>query len=170
MKRVAYSPILMLGRRLITTTQRSVQGVPGAILPGQAEVNEVVAWGSLCPVVAWSFSFEVLSSINFNGMEPVGVHPRRIEHDVVCRTVPKGNCFDKGPETRHSESGVPMGNILLMQELETLRQEISDQLMPLMKKSAELTSHICVKKATNSPYVRKLGLSKGRRYGITISC
>ena len=32
-----------------------------------------------------------------------------------------------------------------------------------------LTSHICVKNATNSPNVRKWGLSKGRRYGITIN-
>jgi hypothetical protein len=68
-------------------------------LAGQAEVNEVVAWGSLCPVVSCGFSFEVPTSIDFDRVESVGVHPRRIEHDVVCRTVPTKQLLVKGPRT-----------------------------------------------------------------------
>ena len=133
MKWIAWSPILMLGCGLITATQRSVQGVPGAILAGQAEVNEVVAWGSLCPVVSWSFSFEVLTSIDFDGVEPIGVHPRWIKHDVVCSTVPEKKKLIKTPESRHSN--IPMCDISLMQKLDTLAQKKkSDQLTFLVRR------------------------------------
>jgi len=69
-------------------------------LTGQAEVNQVIAWGSLCPVVSYRLSLEVLSSVDLNRVEPIGVHPRGIEHDVVCRTVPEKDILDKDPRTK----------------------------------------------------------------------
>jgi len=69
-----------------------------------------------------------------------------------------------------SVPSVPMCDILLVQEFKTLVQGLSGLIMPLIRETAAgLTSQICVKKATNSPYVRKWGSSNGRRYGITIN-
>jgi len=87
-KRIASSPVSMFGHRLVTTAQRFVQGIPGAVLAGQAKVDQIVACGSLGPCEALGSPLEVLVPVDLDRVKAIRVHSRRIEHDVVCCTVP----------------------------------------------------------------------------------
>ena len=85
----------------------------------------------------------------------------------AVQSLSKKEIIDKRLPKKHSSA--PMCDLSLMQELETLGREMLDQLTFRIREGTGLTSEICVKKATNSPYVRNWGLSNGRKNGITIS-
>ena len=80
----------MLGGRFIAPTYRLIQYVSGTVSARQAEVDQIVACGSLSPGELFSPSFEVPASIDSDGMESFGVELRRIKHDIICCTVPDG--------------------------------------------------------------------------------
>jgi hypothetical protein len=88
MKRITMSSSgSMLRRRLVFTTKRLVHDIPRGILAGKAKIGEIVNGRTLSPGVGLGSTLEVPTSINFDWVEPIGVHSGRIEHDVVSGAV-----------------------------------------------------------------------------------
>ena len=56
-------------------------------MPGQAEVDQVIARGPLRPSISLCSTFEVTCPIDLRGVETDGVHFRRVKHDVIHCTV-----------------------------------------------------------------------------------
>jgi hypothetical protein len=77
----------MLRRRLISATQRLVHDISRGILAGKAKIDEVVNGRTLGPGVGFGSTLEVPISINFDRVEPIGVHSGRVEHDIVSGAV-----------------------------------------------------------------------------------
>jgi hypothetical protein len=73
----------MLRRRLVFATQRLVHDISRAILAGKAKIDEIVNRRTLGPGVGFGSTLEVPISINFDRVEPIGVHSRRVKHDIV---------------------------------------------------------------------------------------
>ena len=66
-----------------------VYDISTGVLAGQAKVNQNVARGTLRPSVSSRFAFEVLLSVVLDWVKSVGIHPGRIEHNVIRRAVPQ---------------------------------------------------------------------------------
>jgi hypothetical protein len=88
MERITMSSVgFMLRRRLVSATQRLVHDISRGILAGKAEIDEIVNRRTLGPGVGLGSTLEVPISINLDRVEPIGVHPGRVKHDIVGSAV-----------------------------------------------------------------------------------
>jgi hypothetical protein len=90
-------------------------------LPGQAEIDEIVARGPLRPGELFGLSFEVPPSIDMDGVKSLRVHPRRIEHDVFRCAITEGVLYEGSPT---KATNVPVCNISFVHEFKTLASRI----------------------------------------------
>jgi hypothetical protein len=120
-ERIAPFPKSVLGCSLITATQWFVSHISGVVLPGQAEIDEIVVRGPLRPGEPFGLSFEVPTSIDIDGVKSFRVHPRRIEHDVIRCAITENVLYEGSPT---KATNVPVCNISFVHEFKTLAWRI----------------------------------------------
>ena len=86
-ERITRGCIPMFRCWLITAAKRGIERLSRVVLPRQAKINQVITGRPLCPGVSLGPAFEVSTSIHLRGVESLGVHFRRIEHDIVGSAV-----------------------------------------------------------------------------------
>lgn len=64
---------------------------------GQTKIDQVVARGAIRPGESFGSSSQISASIDLDGVKPVRVHPRGIEHDIICGAIPEG-VLDEGSQ------------------------------------------------------------------------
>jgi len=72
---------------LVPATQRLIRDIPRGVLPGQTKVDKVVNWRALSPGVGFRSALEIPIPIKLDWMEPIRIHSRRAEHDIVSRAI-----------------------------------------------------------------------------------
>lgn len=93
------------------------------------------------PGICFRSTLEVPFSIDLDGMKPMWIHFRGIEHDIVSRAI----AFTKmvRVDSSHVIVGfIPVGNLPLMHESDALCEEYQDDVNTLCFVKFGLASHI----------------------------
>ena len=90
------------------------------------------------PGISLRSTLEVPISIDLDGVKPIRIHFRRIEHDIVSRAIASKAVRLESPQV--IVGFIPMGDISLMHESDTLCEECQDDIHEYLKIC--LASHI----------------------------